>query len=66
MACAVAPLTTAILIVVDAEHAGVNSAVVRAGVLIATSRLGTVLPAQGQLCLPPFAWPSSLRAWGRW
>jgi EmrB/QacA subfamily drug resistance transporter len=58
MACAVAPLTTAILTAVDAEHAGVasgvNSAVARAGGLIATSLLGTVLSAQGAALLATF------------
>jgi EmrB/QacA subfamily drug resistance transporter len=58
MACAVAPLTTAILTAVDAEHAGlasgVNSAVARAGGLIATSLLGMLLSAQGAALLATF------------
>jgi MFS family permease len=58
MACAVAPLTTAILTAVDAEHAGVasgvNSAVARAGGLIATALLGMMLSAQGTALLETF------------
>jgi EmrB/QacA subfamily drug resistance transporter len=51
MAGAVAPLTTAVLMSVDAEHAGsasgLNSAVARTGGLIATALLGSVLAATG-------------------
>jgi predicted MFS family arabinose efflux permease len=58
MAGAVAPLTTAILTAVDAQHAGVasgvNSAVARAGSLIATALLGTMLSAQGTALLATF------------
>jgi EmrB/QacA subfamily drug resistance transporter len=58
MACAVAPLTTAILTAVDAAHAGiasgVNSAVARAGGLMATSLLGMMLSAKGAALLETF------------
>jgi EmrB/QacA subfamily drug resistance transporter len=51
MACAVAPLTTAVLMSVDAQHtgsaSGLNSAVARTGGLIATALLGSVLAATG-------------------
>lgn len=52
MAGAVAPLTTAVLSSVDAQHtgsaSGLNSAVARAGGLIATALLGGVLTAQAE------------------
>ncbi|OYW45201.1 MAG: MFS transporter [Sphingomonadales bacterium 12-68-11] len=51
MAGAVAPLTTAVMASVDAEHVGTangfNSAIARTGGLIATALLGSVLAAQG-------------------
>lgn len=51
MACAVAPLTTAVLGSVDASHtgsaSGLNSAVARTGGLIATALLGSVLASRG-------------------
>jgi EmrB/QacA subfamily drug resistance transporter len=51
LAGAVAPLTTAVLMSVDADHAGsasgLNSAVARTGGLIATALLGPVLGANG-------------------
>lgn len=58
MACVASPLTTAVLASVDASHTGVasgfNSAVARAGGLIATALLGLVLTAQGKALLAPF------------
>ena len=51
MAGAVAPLTTAVLGSVDAQHtgsaSGLNSAVARTGGLVATALLGGVISAQG-------------------
>lgn len=51
MACAVAPLTTAVLSAVDRDHTGVasglNSAIARTGGLIATALLAGVLVARG-------------------
>jgi EmrB/QacA subfamily drug resistance transporter len=53
MSAAVAPLTTAVLTSVDAQHtgsaSGINSAVARTGTLIATALLGSVLAAGQQL-----------------
>ena len=58
MSGAVAPLTTAILTSVDARHtgsaSGFNSAVARAGGLVGTALLGTVLAAQGDQLLTGF------------
>lgn len=58
MAGAVAPLTTAVLSSVDARHtgsaSGLNSAVARAGGLIATALLGSVLAASGQTLFSAF------------
>jgi EmrB/QacA subfamily drug resistance transporter len=52
MSCAVAPLTTAVLMSVDSRHtgsaSGFNSAAARTGGLIATALLGSVLAASGQ------------------
>jgi EmrB/QacA subfamily drug resistance transporter len=51
MAGAVAPLTTAVLMSVDAQHAGsasgFNSAVARTGGLVATALIGSVMIASG-------------------
>jgi predicted MFS family arabinose efflux permease len=51
MACAVAPLTTAVLMSVDAHHvgaaSGMNSAVARTGGLVTTALVGGVLAASG-------------------
>jgi EmrB/QacA subfamily drug resistance transporter len=58
MSAAVAPLTTAVLTSVDAQHtasaSGLNSAVARTGGLIATALLGSVLAANGQQLLEAF------------
>jgi EmrB/QacA subfamily drug resistance transporter len=58
MSAAVAPLTTAVLTSVDARHtgsaSGLNSAVARAGGLIATALLGSVLAAGGRQLLSAF------------
>ena len=59
MACAVAPLTTAVLMSVDAQHtgsaSGLNSAVARTGGLVATALLGSVLAATGPALTTAFA-----------
>jgi EmrB/QacA subfamily drug resistance transporter len=58
MSAAVAPLTTAVLTAVDAEHtgsaSGLNSAVARTGGLVATALLGSVLAAVGGRLLVAF------------
>ncbi|WP_394778805.1 MFS transporter [Undibacterium sp.] len=58
MAGAVAPLTTAVLASVDADHTGVasgfNSAVARSGGLIATALLGMLLASQGAALITAF------------
>ncbi len=58
MAGAVAPLTTAVLGSVDAQHtgsaSGLNSAVARTGGLVATALLGGVLASQGAELLGQF------------
>jgi EmrB/QacA subfamily drug resistance transporter len=58
MAGAVAPLTTAVLTSVDSRHtgsaSGLNSALARAGGLIATALLGAVLAAKGQALVQGF------------
>ena len=58
MACAAAPLTTAVLGSVDEAHtgsaSGLNSAVARTGGLVATALLGGVMSAQGPALLSQF------------
>jgi len=58
MACAVAPLTTAVLISVDSGHtgaaSGLNSAVARTGGLIATALIGPVIASSGPALLSAF------------
>jgi len=58
MACAVAPLTIAVLMTVDRVHtgtaSGLNSAVARTGGLVATALIGPVLGASGQDLLHAF------------
>jgi predicted MFS family arabinose efflux permease len=58
MAIAVAPLTTAVLSSVDDHHvgtaSGLNSAVSRAGGLIATALLGVVLSQRGEALIAGF------------
>ena len=58
MACAVAPLTTAVLMSVDGSHtgaaSGLNSAVARTGGLVATSLIGPVLASSGPALLSAF------------
>jgi EmrB/QacA subfamily drug resistance transporter len=58
MACAVAPLTNAVLGAVDNRHTGAasgfNSAIARAGGLIATALLGSVLGAKGESLMTGF------------
>ena len=58
MACAVAPLTTAVLGSVDERHSGsasgFNSAVARAGGLVATSLIGGILAARGSALVDAF------------
>jgi MFS family permease len=58
MACAVAPLTTAVLSSVDARHtgaaSGLNSALARIGGLIATALIGGVIAARGEALFAAF------------
>jgi EmrB/QacA subfamily drug resistance transporter len=58
MAIAVAPLTSAVLASVDAEHTGMvsgfNSALSRAGGLVGVALLGAVLVNDGQALLGPY------------
>lgn len=66
MACAAAPLTTAVLASVDGGHTGVasglNSAVARTGGLVATALLGGVLSAHGAAFGPAFRWAATAGA----
>ena len=58
MACAVAPLTTAVLTSVNTHHtglaSGLNSALARVGGLIATALLGSVLIGRGAVLISGF------------
>ena len=58
MACAVAPLTTAVLGSVDASHtgaaSGLNSALARVGGLIVTALIGGVIAAKGEALFTAF------------
>ena len=58
VSCAAAPLTNAVLSSVDQRHqgsaAGLNSAVARAGGLVATALLGQVLTARGPALIAAF------------
>ena len=58
LACAVAPLTTAVLASADPAHtgsaSGFNSAIARTGGLIATALLGGVLASQGRSLIAAF------------
>jgi EmrB/QacA subfamily drug resistance transporter len=59
MAILVAPLTSTVLVSVDAEHTGMvsgfNSALSRGGGLFGVSLLGAVLAEEGQAILAPYA-----------
>jgi MFS family permease len=58
IACAAAPLTSAVLASVDQSHtgaaSGLNSAVARLGALVATALLGRVLAAHGPALVQAF------------
>jgi EmrB/QacA subfamily drug resistance transporter len=66
MAGAVAPLTTAVLMSVDARHvgsaSGFNSAVARTGGLVATALIGSVISATGPLLATAFAMATAVGA----
>jgi EmrB/QacA subfamily drug resistance transporter len=66
MACAVAPLTTAVLMTVDRVHtgtaSGLNSAVARTGGLVATALIGPVLAASGPDLLHAFRLAAAIGA----
>ena len=66
MAGAVAPLTTAVLASVDTRHmgsaSGFNSAVARAGGLVATALLGAVVAASGRLLFSAFHFATAVGA----
>jgi predicted MFS family arabinose efflux permease len=66
MACAVAPLTTAILMSVDNSHtgaaSGLNSAVARTGGLVATALIGPVLASSGPALLSAFGIAATIGA----
>jgi EmrB/QacA subfamily drug resistance transporter len=66
MACAVAPLTTAVLMSVDSSHtgaaSGLNSAVARTGGLVATGLIGPVLASSGPALLSAFGVAAAIGA----
>ena len=66
MACAVAPLTTAVLMSVDSHHtgaaSGLNSAVARTGGLVATALIGPVIASSGPALLPAFSVAAAIGA----
>jgi predicted MFS family arabinose efflux permease len=66
MACAVAPLTTAVLMSVDSRHtgaaSGLNSAVARTGGLVATALIGPVIASSGPALLSAFAVAAAIGA----
>jgi EmrB/QacA subfamily drug resistance transporter len=66
MAGVVAPLTTAVLMSVDARHvgsaSGFNSAVARTGGLVATALIGSVMAATGPLLLTAFGFAAAIGA----
>ena len=66
MACAVAPLTTAVLMSVDSNHtgaaSGLNSAVARAGGLVATALIGPVIASSGPALLSAFGVAAAIGA----
>ena len=66
MAGAVAPLTTAVLMSVDAGHvgaaSGLNSAVARTGGLVATAMIGVVLAASGPALASAFGVAAAIGA----
>jgi MFS family permease len=66
MACAVAPLTTAVLMSVDSGHtgaaSGLNSAVARTGGLVATALIGPVIASSGPDLLSAFGIAAAIGA----
>jgi predicted MFS family arabinose efflux permease len=66
MACAVAPLTTAVLMSVDSSHtgaaSGLNSAVARTGGLVATALIGPVIASSGPALLAAFGVAATMGA----
>ncbi len=66
MACAVAPLTTAVLMSVDDSHtgaaSGLNSAVARTGGLVATALIGPVVASSGPALLSAFGVAAAIGA----
>jgi hypothetical protein len=66
MACAVAPLTTVVLMSVDSCHtgaaSGLNSAVARTGGLVATALIGPVIASSGAALLSAFGVAAAMGA----